>query len=73
MGIYSTMKITRDDAQRAVLSKVFSMTDEQLENVMFDLYAAKTYNNFQIVAEYEELGEDDDWPIQFKGNEHKFQ
>ena len=55
MGVYSTMDITRNDAYEAIkaaLEDISKVTDQQLEDIMFDLYGKNMMNNFRIIDYY---------------------
>lgn len=49
MGIYSTMQLTREQAEELFNRKtVKDLSDDQLENVLFALFGEPHLNNFSI-------------------------
>lgn len=52
MSIYSTLDITRADALSEILKKLSCATDAELEEVLFALFAERTWYNFNIVPSY---------------------
>lgn len=49
MGIYSTVYITKTEALDYIRAGLYSASNEELAELMFDLYASKTLNNFIVV------------------------
>ena len=59
MGIYSTILITRDDARSAILSEVLKLSDEKLEDIMFNLFGSESLNNYKRLNNYRIVNEYD--------------
>jgi len=59
MSVYSTCDITREDAIEAILAKIFLASDDQLEDMMFELYGKEgledtCLSNFRTVDSYDD-------------------
>ncbi len=52
MGWKSTMQITRDDAQKVILEKIFNATDEELALALNGLFVESSHN-FMVVDVYD--------------------
>jgi len=64
MGAYSTMDITRPDAVAVITARLLNASDEELENVLFDLFGDKHLSNFQVVSDYSGA-----WPYKFRASD----
>lgn len=53
MGVYSTMSITRADADRLLMGMRFDkLPDKVIEDVLFQIFGETTLHNFSIVEKY---------------------
>lgn len=59
MSAYSTMSITREDAEYELLKRGLSVpkSDDDLESKLFNVVGDQALYNFRIVYEYEEVSE----------------
>lgn len=54
MSAYTTtMCITRHDALKEIVNKLFYVSDFELEDILFDLFGEETLHNFSIVEGYD--------------------
>ena len=68
---YSTMQITKNDALGIIMKKLLTATDEQIEDMLFDLVGRDWLNNFIIVNEYDDVEEDSyEYYLQYKNVKH---
>ncbi len=54
MGVFSTMVITREDAEEEILKHLRTAPDDSVKEALFELLGRHTGYNFTIVEEYEE-------------------
>jgi hypothetical protein len=55
MGIYSTVEVHRSFAIRKIMDKLFESSDEQISQILFELYEREQFNNYRIVPDGVEL------------------
>ena len=55
MGAYSTRTVTRQQAINTILGKVYSVSNEKLAEMLFDLVGEETLNNFIVEGEIETI------------------
>lgn len=52
MGSYSTIEITRKDAEDLIRNKINSSSDSQLSDMLFSMYRDEHLYNYRIVDNY---------------------
>jgi hypothetical protein len=67
MSIFSTVDITAKDAKEYILKAIDTLSNDELEMVMWQIYGDSTLSNFWIVDSYKE-----DIPRQFCNLQSEF-